>query len=262
VTDEPVSIHFDRAADFYDETRAVDDETTSRAVDILAGEVQGRGTVLEIGVGTGIMALPLVERGVEVVGIDLSDAMLRRLIGKSGGARLPVVRADATRLPFADDTFGSAYARHVLHLIPRWEAAVRELCRVVGGGVVLIEAGGSAGGGWHDLWETMREAIGPVGDHVGLDMSANGRAELDDAFRDAGAIPRDLPAIEYEDRDTIASVIAEVDRRTPSWTWRVSDEDIDRAIDAARRYATERYGTLDVTPDETASVRWRAFDLA
>jgi ubiquinone/menaquinone biosynthesis C-methylase UbiE len=262
VSDEPASVHFDRAAEFYDATRAVDDETTRRSIDLLAGEVSGRGRVLEIGVGTGLMALPLAERGVDVTGVDLSEPMLRQLIRKaSGRVPFPLLRADATHLPFGDGVFGAAYARHVLHLVPNWRVAVGELCRVVGHGVVLIEAGGSSDGDWHDVWQAMRDAVGPAADHVGLDMSAEGRALLDQAFTEAGAVPRDLPEIPYTDDETIATMIEQIERRSASWTWRASDEQLSAAIDAARKHALERYGSLDVSPDERAYVRWRAFDL-
>jgi SAM-dependent methyltransferase len=262
VTDEPASVHFDRAAEFYDATRGVDDETTERSVDLLAGEVAGRGRVLEIGVGTGLVALPLSGRGLEVVGVDLSDPMLRQLVRKAGGrVPFPLLRADATRLPFRDEVFGAAYARHVLHLIPRWQVAVRELCRVVGHGVVLIEAGGADSDAWRGVWDAMRSAVGSAADHVGLDMSSEGRAKLDAAFQDEGAVPRDLREIPYRDQDTVGSMLAEVERRSPSWTWRVSDEQLRAAVEAARGYAVERWGTVDVRPEETAHVRWRAFDV-
>jgi SAM-dependent methyltransferase len=263
VGDDQASVDFDRAAAFYDATRGLADEPMDRTVELVAGELAGRGRTLEIGVGTGLMALPSLERGIDVVGVDLSEQMLRQLMRKGGGrAPLPVLRADATRLPFSDGSFGAAYARHVLHLIPRWRVAVQELCRVVGRGVVLIEAGGSGSDGWRALWDAVDSAVGSAAHHVGLDMSAEGRAELDRAFIDAGATPRELPQIAYEDHDTIETYVAEIERRSPSWTWRASDEQIQRAVDAVRRHALDRYGTLDVRPDGTAYVRWRAFDLS
>jgi SAM-dependent methyltransferase len=262
VTDEPASVRFDRAAEFYDATRGVDDETTRRTIDVLAAEVSGRGRVLEIGVGTGLVALPLSERGLRLVGVDLSEPMLGQLRRKARGqAPFPLLRADATRLPFSDAAFGAAYARHVLHLIPNWRLAVRELARVVGRGVVLIEAGGPSSDGWHNLWRAVRDAVGPEADHVGLDMSVGGRGQLDAAFVEVGAVPRDLPEIPYADDDTIASMITSIEQRSASWTWRVSDDQLRAAVEATRSFGLERYGTLDARPGETAYVRWRAFDL-
>jgi SAM-dependent methyltransferase len=255
----PASVNFDQAAEFYDETRDVGEDATGQTIDLLANELAGRGHVLEIGVGTGILASPLAARGLDVVGIDLSAAMLAKLVAKSG-ARPPVMRADATRLPFRDGAFGAAYGRHVLHLIPAWRTVVEELCRVVGRGVVLLDAGGD-GTAWLELWQAMRAVVGPAADHVGLDIERDGVDELDSAFVAAGGVPRPLPEITYLDTDTVASYLDEIERRSPSWTWRLPDDQLRAAIEASRRWTLDRYDTLDVRLAETVSVRWRAYDI-
>lgn len=58
-------------------------------IDLLA-ELAGSGPALELGIGTGRVALPLHERGVEVHGIDASDAMVAKLRDKPGGEQIPV----------------------------------------------------------------------------------------------------------------------------------------------------------------------------
>jgi Methyltransferase domain len=77
------------------------------AVDFLA-QLAGRGAALELGIGTGRIALPLAARGVHVHGIDLSEAMVARLRAKPGGQDIPVTIGDfaTTRV---DGTFSLAY---------------------------------------------------------------------------------------------------------------------------------------------------------
>jgi SAM-dependent methyltransferase len=77
------------------------------AVDFLA-ELAGDGAALELGIGTGRIALPLAARGVEVHGIDLSEAMVARLRAKPGGDAIPVTIGDfaTTRV---DGSFRLAY---------------------------------------------------------------------------------------------------------------------------------------------------------
>src|SRR5207248_325125 len=82
-----------------------------------AAELVGREPVLEIGIGTGRIAVPMVDKGSSIVGIDLSRPMLARLIEKTD-RRPRLAIADATRPPFRDAAFGAAYGVHVLHLIP------------------------------------------------------------------------------------------------------------------------------------------------
>ena len=67
--------------------------TIEPVVDFLA-DLAGDGAALELGIGTGRIALPLAERGVEVHGIDLSSAMVARLRAKPGGNEIPVVIGD------------------------------------------------------------------------------------------------------------------------------------------------------------------------
>jgi SAM-dependent methyltransferase len=67
------------------------------AVETTAGvlaELAGGGRALELGIGTGRIALPLARRGVEVHGIDLSRAMVARLRAKPGGEDIPVTIGD------------------------------------------------------------------------------------------------------------------------------------------------------------------------
>src|SRR5437763_5009447 len=60
-----------------------DPAVIAATVDLLA-ELAGTGRALELGIGTGRIALPLAQRGVRVHGIDLSRAMVERLRAKSG----------------------------------------------------------------------------------------------------------------------------------------------------------------------------------
>jgi len=88
--------HFgEGVASRYDESSAdmFAPEAVDPAVDLLAG-LAGDGAALELGIGTGRIALPLARRGVRVHGIDLSEAMVARLRAKPGGERIPVVIGD------------------------------------------------------------------------------------------------------------------------------------------------------------------------
>lgn len=91
MSDYDAASYGDKIADVYDEWYAQLD--TSGAVDFLA-ELAGPGPVLELGIGTGRLALPLAERGVEVHGIDASEAMVAKLREKPGGDRIRVTMGD------------------------------------------------------------------------------------------------------------------------------------------------------------------------
>jgi SAM-dependent methyltransferase len=76
-------------------------------VDFLAA-LAGDGAAVELGIGTGRIALPLAQRGVEVHGIDLSSAMVARLREQPGGADIPVEIGDFATARAAG-TFSLAY---------------------------------------------------------------------------------------------------------------------------------------------------------
>ena len=87
----------DRIADVYDPLTATLPEPVD-CVDRLA-ELAGTGPALELGIGTGRIALPLAAKGVEVHGIDASAAMVERLRAKPGGEAIPVTIGDFADLP-------------------------------------------------------------------------------------------------------------------------------------------------------------------
>jgi ubiquinone/menaquinone biosynthesis C-methylase UbiE len=82
------SIPFDRAAEVYDETRGLTAEASAATTDLLRRELEARQPCLEIGVGTGLIGLPLHRAAIRMIGVDLSAPMLGKLVEKAEG-RLP-----------------------------------------------------------------------------------------------------------------------------------------------------------------------------
>jgi SAM-dependent methyltransferase len=84
-----------------------DPAVIAQTVEFLAG-IAASGPALELAIGTGRIALPLAQRGIEVHGIDLSSAMVARLRAKPGGAQLPVAIGDFSTTK-VDDEFSLVY---------------------------------------------------------------------------------------------------------------------------------------------------------
>jgi SAM-dependent methyltransferase len=85
----------ERVAQRYDESSAdmFQSAVVDPVVDLLA-ELAGHGAALELGIGTGRIALPLARRGIRVHGIDLSEAMVARLRAKPGAQQIGVTIGD------------------------------------------------------------------------------------------------------------------------------------------------------------------------
>jgi SAM-dependent methyltransferase len=113
--DHPLTVreadgYFDeRVAARYDESSAemFDPAVVDPVVDLLA-EIAGSGRALELGLGTGRIALPLAQRGVPVHGIELSKAMVARLRAKPGGEDIGVTIGDFATTT-VDGTFSLSY---------------------------------------------------------------------------------------------------------------------------------------------------------
>jgi len=123
----PESISFDRIADRYDETRGGErrGQHVAAEIDPYLGNAR---RILEVGIGTGIVASALGELGRTVVGIDISAEMLSRAHARLGSR---IARADAHDLPVPASAVDAAYLVWVLHLVAEPAEVFAECARVV-----------------------------------------------------------------------------------------------------------------------------------
>lgn len=134
---------WDAWADSFDSYHAGGEYQTQRAVEMLYS-VGAHGDYLEMGVGTGRVAIPLAEAGASVTGVDVSTAMLSVLRRKDTQNKVMTICCDFLGLP-ATETYDCVYAvqSSIFHLMtqPRqteFFAQARRLLRP--GGSVVIQA--------------------------------------------------------------------------------------------------------------------------
>jgi ubiquinone/menaquinone biosynthesis C-methylase UbiE len=125
-------------AESYDEKRfsrggRLIDRREKRAVLDALSPVKGR-EILEIACGTGRFTTMLAEQGADIVGLDISEPMLRqgRDRARSSGVadHLQFLRGDAERLPFPDDQFDAVLAMRFFHIADTPETFLSEMRRV------------------------------------------------------------------------------------------------------------------------------------
>ena len=255
------SVPFDRAVEYYDRTRGLSEEASRKMAALLTTELRGRGRCLEVGVGTGLVALPLAEAGVPMVGIDLAALMLAKLVEKAGGrVPFPLVRGDATALPFRDDGFGGAVVRHVFHLVPEWKTVISELVRVVSSGGVVLVARGDIPAVWREATERFRALVGRPSFVPGPE--AWDPVTVDRAFEAHVARARSLPTIAERVPQTLGSFLEQMADGLHSWTWEIEEPTRRAAANELRTWALERFGTLDPPEARDVAIEWRAYDLA
>jgi SAM-dependent methyltransferase len=226
------SLSFERIADSYDSTRGGEDRGRRFAAAV-APLLDSQRPVLEVGVGTGVVTLALGGLGFDVLGMDLSEAMLRRARQRVGPR---VAAGDALRLPVRDGSFDQAVTVWVLHVVGDIEGALREVARVLraGGRFVVIPAVGDRPSDpiGAIMWDLQR-AIDPSGRH--RDDEPNLRR-----FAPAAGLEvvESRPSPGYDYLESPAAAIAKLESRSYSILWTVPDdrwrEVTQPAVDALR----------------------------
>lgn len=128
------SLSFERIAETYDQTRGGEERGAAFAAGIRPW-LPDRGPILEVGVGTGAVALALQRDGLDILGVDLSPGMLVKAAERLGPR---VAVADAHRLPVATGSIAGGYAAWVLHVVADPGAVLAEVARVLRPGGVFV----------------------------------------------------------------------------------------------------------------------------
>lgn len=155
---DAVTSSYRRWAPIYDATFG---RVTSAGRRRAAAHVTSRGgSVLEVGVGTGLV-LPLYGPAVAVTGIDFSHDMLEKAHDRVAEVSLNNValrQMDARSLDFPDENFDTVTAMHVLSVVPEPERVVAEMARVCrkGGQVVIVNHFSATSGAMQHVERAMR----------------------------------------------------------------------------------------------------------
>jgi ubiquinone/menaquinone biosynthesis C-methylase UbiE len=212
------SLSFEPIADRYDATRG-GEQRGQRTAANLAPLLDPASPVLEVGIGTGIVALALRQLGYTVVGVDLSPAMARRARRRLGPA---VAVADAARLPVADAAVQQAVSVWLLHLVADQAVVLAEVARALRPGgrylVVPTQVRGSPQDEIERLLFDLRDQLDPTGgwrdeERQVLDAAqVAGFTVVDQRQASLGGAPR-----------SPAEIADDIEARTWSYLWDVTD---------------------------------------
>ena len=254
------SISFDPIAHRYDATRYHPADIAQQIAKglIALGPIPANGSILEIGVGTGRIALPLLAEGVNVTGVDISTKMLDLLHAKLADRQaaephrawgaLAVHITDATALPFADHTFDAAVTVHVFHLIPAWRDALSEVFRalkpdapfLLGQDVRPIDAHERV----HERWQEIIDTLGYTPRRVG----AEGYSEVVAELRRRGHPVEERTLLTWQESIAPRLALESITRREWSQTWPVPDDLFDASVRQLVAWADAEYGDQLDTP--------------
>jgi ubiquinone/menaquinone biosynthesis C-methylase UbiE len=223
----------------------------------LLTELRAAGTdrLLEIGIGTGRIARPLMERGVRVTGVDLAPLMVERLREQLTSQHTPpdLAFADATRLPFRDGSFRAALMVHVLHLVSDWRATIAELRRVLGAGGTFFHdvADYPAPNPWRKSLDKRPEILASLG------VTSRTRPtpeQIAEALEAAGGVRRIVTYAQDEERNVPEHLVEAVRKRVDSWTWEIPEDVHPAFLEQFEAWCHECFG--DMQREYVQSVRY------
>jgi len=244
------SISFDWAAEFYDETRALQPELAAAVTDAILHQLAQTGAdrLFEVGAGTGRIAYPLVQRGLPVTALDISRPMLSKFRAKLTPAdAADFVLGDATRLPLRDGCAPAILVVHVLHLITDWQRAMSELHRILApGGVILRQAGDNDFEALPEHRQSEAAWRGILASHGYTPRKRAGIQETNGWVRSMGGSVRTIELGTYAEPRSEAGWIEEIRERIHSNLWEIPDEIYPRVGAEYEAWARAHFGDLTV----------------
>lgn len=235
----PESVNFDRIAEQFDQSRAYSPQASAEiaAAFARAGKLQHHHCALEIGAGTGRIALPLAPYVGKILGLDISKKMLDVFEQKRGQMAAYPIQGDAAYLPLPAASLDVIIVVHVLHLVGDPAGAVAELRRVLKpDGVILTGAIRSAESDQlHNLWRSLTKAI------------RKKRAKPAELLQAGGwhLHPAESQEIYLAQESTPATFLAQIEKRVWSTTWEFSAAEHAALVAALRAKLEARFDDFE-----------------
>lgn len=240
---------FDRLAEVYDETRGLPPEAERQigaGIARLLRETATEPRLLEVGIGTGRIAVPLAAEGVRVTGLDISPKMLARLREKRGD--IDVMLAEAARPPLRNGIFDGALFVHILHLVPDAEATLRATLPLLrAGGAILYGSDSGHLGKRKEAEQLIREAAADIAsvDLTSWDVHGRIRALTEGIMREVCADARTVRLAAWTSRARGRTMLDRLARRDFSSSWKIPEEALPAIIERVTPQLDKLYGGLD-----------------
>ena len=253
----PESVRFDRAVSYYDQTRGFPPGEEKQVTAMIArvGGLTVSSRALEIGVGTGRIALPLSALVSDYYGIDISRPMLDKLRSKRTHEPVYVTEGDATQLPFPDKTFDGIIAVHVFHLIPGWQTVLQEIARVLRPGAALIHCWTRDNDPFLRSWDTWNEVIPTRNRRVGMHWQKNPNFLEEEGWQPQAEAQTHI----FTRSGTVNQFLDHVSNRIWSALWDVTDDELSRGLEAIQPVLREEFPDWDAPVEGQSVVYARAY---
>ncbi|MDF5732494.1 MAG: class I SAM-dependent methyltransferase [Rhizonema sp. PD38] len=250
---QSATVSFDRVSDIYDATRAfaprVSKQVTESILNIVSPTPDTK--FFETGIGTGRIALPIIQKGYSYTGVDISEKMLNELYYKiqESNHQVTLEKADVTALPFADKSFDVAITVHVFHLVSAWKKALAEVQRVLKpGGLYLyshgrVNASTTVTQAQLDFEQHWRDILASYGYKVNRFGAT--QEEVLAALREEGATLETVIPAKWRVDLTVGELLKRYENRIYSASWYIPEEIFPSAIQDLQEWSKQHFGSLD-----------------
>jgi SAM-dependent methyltransferase len=235
--------------------------------DAARGLLAGRELVLEVGIGTGRIARPLLRRGIRLTGVDVSARMMARMVAMlpEGEPRPPLIQGAAEALPLAAQSFDAVLAVHVFHLIPDWHTALAQVRRVLRPGGVFLTGyewrpADAPGARLMDQWRAIVRARAARTRSLVTGPGAHDYADIRVSLVAGGAIYREVSVGEWTTRRTLARNLEAIEHRTWSSTWGLPDDFFAACLDELREWAAANLGAPETEFSTPHHFVWERYE--
>jgi len=251
------SVNFDRAAPFYDATRGFPEGVEEEIAQFIATTSTldpSLSELLEIGVGTGRMAIPLLPYAKSITGVDISPNMLHVLISKKRDLALRPICASGLKLPFIKQSFDRVLLVHILHLIPDPLQVLREIERV-------LKPGGKILHGFNKQNKSHQNHLMAAWEkHRPERKIGTGWPDTNEVLKQSKWELERNSDFFYDRVQTVGQFLDVIQNRCWSSTWGLSDDEIAPGIEAMKTAAELHYhGNYDHLIHEEAIFRLQIY---
>jgi len=242
--------NFDHTASHFAHTRGLPPQVADQVAEVVVEILGVRNHVLDVGIGPGRIAGPLIMRGVHLTGIDISYPMIRRMITSLSPnlSRPALVQGNALDLPFARGVFDAAITIHVLTILAGWREALSEIRRTLKPEGILFTGyewrpPASPGRVLLAKWREMIQNEGMEIDRAG----GQDIEEIKDALESMGARLEKREVGNWTTERTLAQHLEAIVHRTWSRTSDVPEDFFTSQLRKLTSWATKEFGELGQT---------------
>jgi SAM-dependent methyltransferase len=253
---------FDSAAQSYDAARGFPPGVGEQVARAAADWLGSGARVLEVGIGTGRIAKPLLALGMQVTGVDVSRQMMARLRQTlpPGLAPPALTQAGVAYLPFAAHRFDAVVSVHVFQLIADWPSALSEVRRALRPGGNFLNGyewrpPDSPGARLMERWRAILKAAG----QPALSAGARDFSDLKIELTRAGAVYEERVVGAWTANRTLARHLETIEHRTWSPGAGVPENAYASCLAQLRSWALEEFGALDREYSVPHRFVWQCF---